>query len=165
MESVVGHDRSSLGVILKVLPKRVHVLKLLSLLGTAARLITHHMFWPAPPQKFKVLFLVMLEREKPTPWMPDPFLFPVYESAPVHQWITSTTAPLLTLSLAPPPLFLVNSSSMGTGCSQRLQQMERSLWMWKRMWITGWYLEQESDTLQGSVDRGKGSAGVKGGLP
>lgn len=60
---------------------------------------------------------------------------------------------------------LVNSSSMGTGCSQRLQQMERSLWMWKRMWITGWYLEQESDTLQGSVDRGKGSAGIKGGLP
>lgn len=44
MESVVGHDRSGLGVILKVLPKRVHVLKLLYLLGTAARLITHHMF-------------------------------------------------------------------------------------------------------------------------
>lgn len=49
--------------------------------------------------------------------------------------------------------FLVNNSSMGTGCSQRLQQVERPLWMWKRMWATAWYLE--SDTLQGSVDQGK----------
>lgn len=91
-------------------PKRV--LKVIYLLGTAAHLVTHHMSWLGQQQKFRVLHFIFSEKEKPMTCVPAPFLFPMYEYPPVHQWSTSTNIPLRTLSLAPStPSWLTTSPS------------------------------------------------------
>lgn len=65
--------RSSLDVVLKVLPKMV--LKVLDLLATAAHLITYHVSCLAQQQKFGVLHFIFSEREKPMTCIPDTILF------------------------------------------------------------------------------------------
>lgn len=90
---------SSLDVILNVLPK--WVLKVFYFLGTVAHLITHHTSWLGQQQKFRVLHIILSEKEKPITFMADTFLFLIYEYVSVHQWITNTNIPLRTRSLAP----------------------------------------------------------------
>lgn len=87
--------------------------------------------------KVQVLFLVMPEREKPwhecqihscSQFMSQQLCSKDHQ----HNHPSPHPQPCSTIS------FLVNSSSLGTGCSQRLQQMERPLRMGKGWeWLDG----------------------------
>lgn len=71
-----------------------------------------------------------------------------------QQWITSTALPVLTPSLNPSSLFWLTAPPQELAAA-RGHSGWKDLCECEKEQESGWYLEQESDALQGTVDQGK----------